>query len=330
MLPEFNGDFMQWLRGFYYTAQTGSMTAAAELMKRNQSAITHQIKSLEEELGVKLFTGSKSKRVLTRSGKHLLAKAERLFGLVSEMVDSVGLADEILVGDITIATFYTTMEYYLPDKVAAFTARHPEVGIRMSGSAERESVYERIYSREYDFGLLNTESVPSEFEVDELFASDVALVTPLDGPWAVPRLPSLERLAQLPFISHPDNSSLEPYLHHQFARLGLSHRPKHMVSHCGAIKEYVARGFGAAILDRFICEEEDYRRMNVVSLESYFPRRQFGIVRRREMYMTAHVEAFLKYLLDNRECATLAAGGGTPDCPGEGGNGNGRRPGGDT
>lgn len=316
MVPEFNGDFMQWLRGFYYTAQTGSMTAAAEMMKRNQSAITHQIKSLEEELGVKLFTGSKSKRVLTKSGKYLLAKAEQLFGLVSEMVDSVGMADEILVGEITIATFYTTMEYYLPEKVTAFTSRYPEVGIRMSGSAERESVYERIYSREYDFGLLNTESVPSEFEVDELFSLDVALVSPLNGLWAVSHLPSLERLAQLPFISHPDNSSLEPYLHHQFARLGLSHRPKHMVSHCGAIKEYVARGFGVAILDRFICEQKDYDRMNVVSLESYFPRRSFGIVRRREMYMTAHVEAFLQYLMQNRECTTLAAGGAPSESAG--------------
>lgn len=306
MIPEFNGDFIQWLRGFYYTALTGSMTAAAEQMKRNQSAITHQIKSLEEELGVKLFTGTKAKRSLTKSGRHLLAKAEQIFGLVSEVVDSVGMVEEMLAGEITISAFFTMMEYYLPDKMAEFSRRNPDVSIRMTGSSDLDSVFEKIYSREYDCGMLSIGSIPSEFLVDELFVSDVVLVSPPEGPWAVKHLPTLERLSRLPFISHPDNSSLEPYLRHHFSRLGLTFKPKHMVSHCGAIKEYVARGFGVAFLDRFICQPGDYGRMNVVSMESFFPNRSFGIVRRRETYVPAHVEAFVGYLLENSSCPTLA------------------------
>lgn len=305
MIPEFNGDFIQWLRGFYYTATTGSMTAAAEMMKRNQSAITHQIKCLEEELGVKLFTGNKSKRVLTKSGRHLLAKAEQIFGIVSEMVDSVGLVEEMMAGDITISAFFTMMEYYLPDKIPEFCRRNPDVSIRMSGSSDLDSVFEKIHSREYDCGMLNIETIPSEFVVDELFTTDVVLVSPPEGPLAVKHLPSLERLSHLPFISHPDNSSLEPYLRHHFSRLGLTFKPKHMVSHCGAIKEYVTRGFGVAFLDRFVCLPGDYVRMNIVTMESLFPNRSFGIVRRRDTYVPAHIEAFVNYLIENRDCPTL-------------------------
>ncbi|MDL2307428.1 LysR family transcriptional regulator [Desulfovibrio sp. OttesenSCG-928-C06] len=113
MIPEFSGDFMQWLRGFYYTAQTGSMTAAAELMNRNQSAITHQIKCLEEELGVKLFSGSKGKRTLTNEGKHLFSKAVHIFEVISEVKDNIGTVSEGLTGEINIAAFYTFMEFYL-------------------------------------------------------------------------------------------------------------------------------------------------------------------------------------------------------------------------
>jgi len=305
MIPEFSGDFIQWLRGFYYTAQTGSMTAASELMNRNQSAITHQIKSLEDELGVKLFSGSKGKRTLTNEGKHLLAKAMQIFGVVSEIVENIGQVADDLTGEITIACFYTLMEYYLPEKLTEFGARNPEVSFRLSGSSQRETVFEKIYSREYDFGLMSVEGAPSEFEVDPLFSSEMVLISPLNGPWAVPHLPSLERLAQLPFISHPDNSSLEPFLQHQFARLGLSLRSKHMVSHCGALKEYAVRGLGVAILDRFVCLPEDYQRLNIVSLDAFFPKRTFGVVRRREMYLPGHVASFLKYLLANSQCLTL-------------------------
>ena len=306
MIHEFSGDFIQWLRGFYYTTQTGSMTAASELMNRNQSTITHQIKCLEDELGVKLFTGSKGKRTLTSEGKLLLSKSVQIFGVLSEIVENIGQVADNFSGEITMACFYTLMEFYLPDKVAEFNARNPEVNVRLTGSSQREMVFEKIYSREYDFGLMSIESVPPEFEVEPLFSSDMVLISPLSGPWAEYQLPSLERLAQLPFISHPETSSLEPFLQHQFARLGLALRTRHMVSHCGALKSYVAKGLGVAIVDRFICTPEDYERMNIVSLDLFFPKRTFGIIRRREMYLSAHVEAFLKYLKNNGDCLNLA------------------------
>ena len=301
MIHEFSGDFIQWLRGFYYTTQTGSMTAASELMNRNQSTITHQIKCLEDELGVKLFTGSKGKRILTNEGKLLLNKAVQIFGMLSEIVENIGQVADNFSGEITLTCFYTLMEFYLPDKVAQFNASNPEVNVRITGSSQREAVFEKIYSREYDFGLMSIETVPPEFEVEPLFASEMVLLSPKSGPWAVPHLPSLDRLAQLPFVSHPETSSLEPFLQHQFARLGLAMRSKHMVSHCGALKRYVAKGLGASIVDRFICLPEDEELMNTVSLDLFFPKRTFGIIRRREMYLSSHVEAFLKYLKSNSD-----------------------------
>ena len=46
MIEELNGDFLQWLRGFYYVAQTGSIRRAAQMMNRNPSTISYQIRSL--------------------------------------------------------------------------------------------------------------------------------------------------------------------------------------------------------------------------------------------------------------------------------------------
>ncbi|MDL2307431.1 LysR family transcriptional regulator substrate-binding protein, partial [Desulfovibrio sp. OttesenSCG-928-C06] len=170
---------------------------------------------------------------------------------------------------------------------------------RINGGSLRENLFEKIYSRQVDFGLMVIESYPPEFKVDPLFCSDMVLISPTSGPYAVPQLPSLEQLTQLPFIYHPDNSSLEPFIQHQFARHGLTLRAGHMVSHCGALKKYVAQGMGVAIIDGFACTQEDRLSLNIVSLASFFPQRSFGIVRRRDMYMAEHVEAFLRFLLNN-------------------------------
>ena len=72
MIPELNGDFLQWLRGFYYVAKTGSVRRAAELMHRNPSTISYQLRSLETELNTVLFDRYKKSLQITPEGKKLL------------------------------------------------------------------------------------------------------------------------------------------------------------------------------------------------------------------------------------------------------------------
>jgi LysR family cyn operon transcriptional activator len=65
MIDQIGGDFLQWLRGSYFVAKTGSVTQASVEMGREQAAITHQIKCLEEEFGVLLFDRSPGRLGLT-------------------------------------------------------------------------------------------------------------------------------------------------------------------------------------------------------------------------------------------------------------------------
>ena len=60
---------IQQLKGFYYSTRLGSLTKAAEKMSITQSAVSQQIKSLEDELGVKLFNRFGPRKDLTPDGK---------------------------------------------------------------------------------------------------------------------------------------------------------------------------------------------------------------------------------------------------------------------
>jgi len=86
MIKEFGGDLIQWLRGFYFVARTGSVTRAAEAMRRNQPAVSHQIKCLEEEFGIFLFERSRGRMELTAEGKVLLELVVPLFELIEEII----------------------------------------------------------------------------------------------------------------------------------------------------------------------------------------------------------------------------------------------------
>ena len=133
MIDEFGGDFIQWLRGFYYVATTGSVLMAQKGMGRNQPAISHQIKSLEEELRVTLFDRSKGGMVLTYEGKELLEQCISIFEIIKEVRAEIGKEKKDVSGSITIATTNTINMYYLPGYIVPFQRQYNDVHFDIKG-----------------------------------------------------------------------------------------------------------------------------------------------------------------------------------------------------
>ena len=77
------------LRSFAAVADTGSFTAAAELVARTQSAVSIQIKRLEELLDARVFERTSRSLALTHAGETLLAYARRMLELNDESVRAV-------------------------------------------------------------------------------------------------------------------------------------------------------------------------------------------------------------------------------------------------
>lgn len=296
MISEFNGDFLQWLRGFYYTAQTGSMSAATHIMNRNQSALTHQIKSLEEELGVKIFRGAKANRELTEEGRYLLSRTVQIFEIINDVKENIGKFPEELEGEISIVAMFSALQSYLPDMVTRFSQQYPRVRFFLYGEGGRDLFFEKLTSRKVDLGIISASAVPDELLFEPLFDSGVVLITPKSGPYAVTGQPCLEQIAQLPFITHPDRSTLGMFLEQQFSRYGLNLRIAHMVGHQEALKECVAKGMGVSIIDDIVCPENLTDTLNVIPLSSYFKPRVYGLLRRRDLFMSAHLKAFVAML----------------------------------
>ena len=115
MIEEFGGDFIQWLRGFYFVAKSESVTQAAMEMGRNQPTVSLQIKSLEREFGIKLFDRSKGAMKLTLEGKYLLEKTIAMFEIVKEVRDRFDFEREELKGVVTIASTHALNRFYLPE-----------------------------------------------------------------------------------------------------------------------------------------------------------------------------------------------------------------------
>ena len=123
------------MRAFLAVADTGSVTAAADRVGRTQSAVSMQIRRLEESLGQPLFLRLPRGVALTPRGEQLLPYARRVTSLLDEA--ATALREKPLIGPVRIGIPDEYAETVLPRALAAFSERHPavEVTVRCDFSA---------------------------------------------------------------------------------------------------------------------------------------------------------------------------------------------------
>ncbi|MFZ4125337.1 MAG: LysR family transcriptional regulator [Rickettsiales bacterium] len=118
------------LKSFIAIAETGTFSHAAETVGRTQSALSLQIKKLEESLGCELFARTSRKVMLTEQGEIFLGYAKRMMQLQWEVYSRLKEPD--IEGEIRLGTPEDFATHYLPDVLALFRKHHPRIQLNVS------------------------------------------------------------------------------------------------------------------------------------------------------------------------------------------------------
>lgn len=251
LLDEFNGDFLQWLRAFYYVAQNGSISRAALKMNRSQSSVSYSLQCLERELNVLLFNRRNNLLEITPQGVQLLEWAVSVFDLLGELRENLACPQGQFVGSIGIAGSMTILSQERFSRlVMDFMAQHPKLQIAMKACPPHEA----LESVEYgiaDFALLALARKPEKFLAVRLGTEPFILVTPKKHTYVIDKLPTREQLAALPFITYMDDDGTEvhtPFLAEEKLE-GLTGRNVLKVNQYDLVLKYIVLGAGCAIMD---------------------------------------------------------------------------------
>ncbi|MGG5821605.1 LysR family transcriptional regulator [Falsiroseomonas sp. HW251] len=118
------------LRAFLELAETRSFSRTAERIGRSQSAVSMQIRRLEEILGVRLFDRDRRNVALTAEGEALLGDARRILDLSDAMV--ARLREPDVAGEVRFASPEDFATLYLPEILASFAAKHPQLRLHVT------------------------------------------------------------------------------------------------------------------------------------------------------------------------------------------------------
>lgn len=116
------------LQYFVGIAETGRFSEASRLLFVTQSAVSQQIKLLEEELGTQLFVRQAHSVALTESGQELLPLAKKVLQGVTECYDRMNDLKGLLCGTLNIGLTYS-LEPYIRETMLAFMSRFPKVKV---------------------------------------------------------------------------------------------------------------------------------------------------------------------------------------------------------
>lgn len=297
---------MEWQQivGFYQVVKLQSFTKAAEATLRSQSALSQQIKALEEEFDCRLIerAGKRSLR-LTPQGEIFLHFAELALRGSEDFRESLEAVRENRRGRLRIAAPFTTLYHLLPDAVKLFMSRFPGVELTLLDRPQN-MVIDLVRSGDIDFGVTLEKAVPRGLATARWKKVETVVIAPPDHPLCAFKRVSLRQLAKYPLILPPRHlqHAGRMLLEEHFRKLGIDYRVIMESSNVELSALYVELGLGisCASIVRGL-PQLAARKLSFLSLGHLFKPEFISLVMRNDKAMAAPVQEFIRLLLQEEK-----------------------------
>lgn len=214
---------LQQLRYVVEVAETLSFTRAAERCFVTQSALSHQIASLERELGRRLFVRSSRSVRLSEAGQAFVEHARTSLRAAEQAKEEAAAADGIVEGTLRIGVIPTVTAIDLPTVLVAYRAAHPRVRVELQ-VGNSDVLTRRLRQGELDVALLGLrDGVDPDGVASRVLSRErLVAVFPRKHELAEERTIELDDLAGMTFADFPTATSGRAQSDAAFAAAGLT------------------------------------------------------------------------------------------------------------
>jgi LysR family cys regulon transcriptional activator len=305
---------LQQLKYLVAIADSGlNITAAAERLYTSQPGISKQLKLLEQELGVQLFTRKgKSLTAITPAGRDVIGRARRIMREVENIRSLAGDMAGEQEGTLAIATTHTQARYVLPDVIREFRERYPRISLELQQGTS-EQIAELVAANRADFAIATgSRQLFPNLVLLPCYRWDRIVLVPKGHPLTTVRKLDLQTLAEYPLVTYVFSATGESSLKKAFGDQGLEPNVVFTARDADIIKTYVRMGMGVGIVAPMAFACEDAKDLVALDAAGLFPRVTTWLGFRRDSvlrkYMVDFVALFAAHLTPavTRRAAQLA------------------------
>ncbi len=249
---------LRQLEIFVKVAELGSFSKAADALFLTQPTVSEHIRSLEDELGVRLLDRLGRGAAVTKGGALLQGYAQRLLALSREARQAMESFQGRMSGELLVGASTIPGEYILPALIGRFKEKFPDIAITLliGGS---QAVTEWVAEGRAEVGVVGARSGHRGIEFRELFPDDIVLIVSAAHPWHGRKQVTMEELRAEPLLLRERGSGTRAALEAALTQAGSDIAAFRVVGEMGstqAIKQAVKAGVGVSLVSRRAVEEE--------------------------------------------------------------------------
>lgn len=234
-----------------------NVSATAQSLYTSQPGISKQIRLLEDELGVEVF--SRSGKHLTRitpAGEAILTTAGEILRKVESIKQVAQEFSDERKGSLSIATTHTQARYALPAVISDFIQQYPDVSLHMNQGTPMQ-ISEMAADGNVDFAIA-TEAMElfSDLVMMPCYKWNRSIVVPKDHPLTQVSKLTLEDVARHPIVTYVFGFTGRSKLDEAFVERGLAPKVVFTAADADVIKTYVRLGLGIGIIATMAFDEE--------------------------------------------------------------------------
>ena len=290
------------LKLFVHIAESGSITAGAQLAHLALPSASARIRGMEEALDIPLLQRGRRGAELTEAGRTLLHHARAIARQVEDMHADLAEFSTGLKGQVRLLCNTSAMTEFLPEALAAFLAGHPQLSIDLEERLSRDIV-QAVADGAADIGII-TDAVDSSGLQTLPFRDDPLVLVmarshPLAKRLARKRSMSFADALDCDFIGLAGDSALQQYAAEQAARLGRRMHCKIRLRSFEAMCRMAASGAGLALMPAAAVARSasnDSSALRVVKLEDDWADRKLLLCMRDQAALPAYARALVTAL----------------------------------
>lgn len=294
---------IQTFKIFCDVADTSSFSKAAAINAITQSAVSQQIRSLEERYDVLLIERGKKNFALTPEGQIFLEASRQILSTYQSLGDRIRELRNVVAGDLRIATVYSIGLHELPPFLKQFRLEYPDVNVKVEYRRSTQ-VYTEVQDGHVDLGLVAFPVKRKGLKVEAFWKDKLVVICPPDHAFAGRDAVTLKELSKERFISFEPDLPTRKAIDRLLKRERVEIEQVMEFDNIETVKRAVEIESGISIVpETTVLEERESGSLCVVEIQARDMWRPLGVIVKRNRGSSPAQKQFIR-LLQNGLMAT--------------------------
>jgi len=279
---------------------TQSFSKAAQLNLVTQSAVSQQIRAIEDRFGCPLLERGGKRISLTREGKIFYEASRTLTAEYENLINRFQEIRKIVEGSIRVATVYSVGLHDLPPVLKTYMKECPQVHINLEYQSNDE-IYENILQGMVDVGLVAYPTQRKNIKIEPFRQERLVVIVAPEHPFASKPKVSLKEICSQKFIAFDSETPTRKAIDKIFRELNLEVTPVMEFDNIEVIKRAVEIEAGISIVPRNTAQEEEKNgSLKLLEISDGKYDRPLGILYRYGRVLSPAINRFLDVLRNKK------------------------------